>query len=60
MAKQRRQSKAAGRVLRALKLLRGAENVPDSSFEADRNSLWGLGRTHGKAANGRRKLQRAR
>ena len=29
-----RQSKAAGRVLRVLKLLRGAENVPDSSFEA--------------------------
>ena len=76
MAKQRRQSKAAGRVLRALKLLRGAENVPDNSFEAqqkqlvgprkcqitfskpNRNSSWGLGRSHGKAAKGRRRLLR--
>ena len=41
MAKQRRQSKAAGRVLRALKLLRGAENVPDSSFEARQKQLVG-------------------
>ena len=29
-----RQSKAAGKILRVLKVLRGAENVPDSSFEA--------------------------
>ena len=29
-----RPSKAAGRVLRVLWVLRGAENVPDSSFEA--------------------------
>ena len=41
MAKQRRQSKAAGRVLRVLKLLRGAENVPDSSFEAQQKQLVG-------------------
>ena len=34
MVKQRRPSKAAGRVLMVLRLLRGAENVPDSSFEA--------------------------
>ena len=39
-ASSERQSKAAGRVLRALKvlrglrLLRGVENVPDSNFEA--------------------------
>ena len=37
----RRPSKAAGRVLRVLE---GAENVPDSSFEAQyRNSLWRFG-----------------
>ena len=29
-----RQSKAAGKVLRVLRVLRVAENVPDSSFEA--------------------------
>ena len=29
-----RQSKAAGKVLSVLRVLRGAENVPDSSFEA--------------------------
>ena len=29
-----RPSKAAARVLRVLRVLRGAENVPDSSFEA--------------------------
>ena len=33
-ASSERPSKAAGRVLKVLKLLRGAENVPDSSFEA--------------------------
>ena len=33
-ASSERQSKAAGKVLRVLRVLRGAENVPDSSFEA--------------------------
>ena len=37
-----RPSKAAGRVLRVLRLLRGAENVPDSSFEAQQKQLVGL------------------
>ena len=42
-----RPSKAAAKVLR---VLRGAQNVPRSSFEAQyRKSLWGLGRYHGKA-----------
>ena len=34
-----RPSKAAGTVLRVLRLLRGAENVPDSSFEAQQKQL---------------------
>ena len=33
-ASSERQSKAAGKVLRVLRVLRGGENVPDSSFEA--------------------------
>ena len=33
-ASSERQSKAAGKVVRVLRVLRGAENVPDSSFEA--------------------------
>ena len=41
-----RPSKAAAGLLR---LLRGAQNVPRSSFKPNRNSLWGLGRYHGKA-----------
>jgi len=62
-----RPSKAAVGILRLLRLSRGAQNVPRSSFEAqekqlvgpgevaenvskpNRNSLWGLGRYHGKA-----------
>ena len=50
MESSERPSKAAGRVLKVLWVLRGAENVPDSSFEAQQKQL------HGKAAKGRRKL----
>ena len=35
----------------------GASEVPDLAVsKPNRNSSWGLGRAHGKAAKGRRKL----